>query len=335
MDFDILAESPKQRLKIKISRKDHSMEPFASNVLHGLSATPKTLSPKFLYDQNGSELFERICDLPEYYPTRTERSILIDHADNIVSLTEDEVALVELGSGSSTKTVLLLEAFLRAERDLHYLPIDISKSMLVKSTRALLRKYDGLRITAMASDYLTALTTIKERQHRQKLILFLGSSIGNYERRASENFLRKIRETMTDNDMLLIGMDLAKSKDILIPAYDDARGVTAAFNLNLLARINRELDGDFDLSQFHHRARFNRDESRVEMHLESLKDQEVYIGELDRSFHFSKGETIHTENSYKYPIAGIEEMAENCGLRLERSWYDDNKWFSLNLMVPK
>ncbi|MFQ5651321.1 MAG: L-histidine N(alpha)-methyltransferase [bacterium] len=334
MDFHTLTILNRPGLKVKISRKDHSGEPFAQNVLHGLSATPKKLSPKYLYDETGSNLFEQICELPEYYPTRTERAIIKHYADQIASLCDRDVAVIELGSGSSRKTRLFIDAFLRADHKLHYLPVDISKSMLVNSAKALLKRYPKLRITALVSDYFIALSALKERQHQQKLILFLGSSIGNFEKDVAEDFFKRIRATMNERDMLLIGMDLLKSEDILVPAYDDAQGVTAAFNLNLLTRMNRELGANFDLANFRHKINFNQQEGRIEMHLESLREQRVRVGQLQRWFNFAKGETIHTENSYKYTRERICEMAQRGGLRINSSWYDEREWFSLNLMSP-
>lgn len=335
MAFDTLANLTKPRLRVKVSLKDHSDEPFAQNVLNGLTATPKRLSPKFLYDERGSRLFEQICDLPEYYPTRTERGILERYASEITTMCHEDISLIELGSGSSTKTRLLIEAFLNRGRRLHYVPIDISKSILVNSAKELLTRYRKLRITALVSDYFTALATLKEKQHGQKLILFLGSSIGNFETKQAETFLREIRQDMNEHDMLLIGMDLLKPEEILVPAYDDAQGVTAEFNLNLLRRINRELGGEFDLDSFRHKVIFNRDESRIEMHLQSLRDQTVPVEQLERSFSFTAGETIHTESSYKYSEERIQELAAHSGLRVVTTWKDDREWFSVNLMAPE
>lgn len=334
VDFDTLTSQTKTRLKVKISRTDKSGEPFANNVLNGLSKDPKTLSPKYFYDETGSQLFEQICELPEYYLTRTERTIIKRYSNEIARMSDRNSDLIELGSGSSSKTRLIIEAFLKHYSKLHYIPIDISKSIIVGSAKALLRRYSKLTITALVSDYLTALSALKQKNIHKKLILFLGSSIGNFDKKEAVNFLTKIHEAMNEQDLLLIGMDLLKDKNILVPAYDDAQGVTAKFNLNLLVRMNRELDADFDPSNFRHKAIFNEKESRIEMHIESTQTQTVTIGQIGRTFTFEKGETIHTENSYKFSKDEISDMAAECGFELQHAWYDDKSWFSLNLMKP-
>ncbi len=334
MDFDTIEVSAKSRLKVKISRKEKSSEPFAANVLNGLTAAPKRLSPKFLYDRVGSQLFEQISELPEYYPTRTERTILVDHASRIVESVDETAELVELGSGSSAKTRLLIEAFLAGGRPLHYLPIDISRTMIIKSASVLLDLYPQLQITALVSDYSTALQSLGKRTRRPKLIIFLGSSIGNFEQPDAEAFLRQVRASMASHDRFLIGMDMVKPADILLAAYDDAQGVTARFNLNLLERINRELGGEFDLNAFHHEAIYNEETDCVELYLVSDREQRVPIARLDRTVAFAAGERIHTENSHKYSKEVIEAMAAMNGFQLQNAWYDGNEWFSLNLMRP-
>ncbi|MFQ5675284.1 MAG: L-histidine N(alpha)-methyltransferase [bacterium] len=334
MEFDTLSKIQHSRLSVKVSRKDCSSEPFSRDVLVGLSSTPKTLPPKYFYDETGSRLFEDICELPEYYPTRTERAIIRRYAEEISILSQKDCALIELGSGSSAKTRLLIEAFLRRSEKLHYIPVDISKNILVESSKALLQDYEQLRITALASDYLTALRALKRQQIDKKLIAFLGSTIGNFDEKDRLEFLREIRESMNPQDRLLLGADLIKGRDILEPAYDDARGVTAKFNLNLLVRINRELDADFDLDLFRHKAFLNEDLGRIEMHLQSTAKQSVTIDKLGQSFKFARDETIHTENSYKFSKEQIKELARVCGFELKHSWYDENQWFSLNLLKP-
>lgn len=334
MDFDTLEVAAKNRLKVKISRKDKSFEPFAANVLNGLTAAQKRLSPKFLYDKLGSQLFEQISALPEYYPTRTERTILVDRASEIVESVDEAAELIELGSGSSAKTRLLIEAFLAGERPLHYLPIDISKTMLIKSAGALLDLYPRLQVTALVSDYSTALRALSKRKRRPKLIIFLGSSIGNFEQAEAEAFLRQVRQSMAPRDRFLIGMDMVKPADILQAAYDDAQGVTARFNLNLLERINRELSGEFDLETFHHEVVYNQRTDCVELYLVSDRTQTVSISRLGRTVSFTAGERIHTENSHKYSKEVIEAMAARNGFLLQNAWYDENEWFSLNLMQP-
>ncbi len=334
MDFDTLVDAARTRLRVKVSRRENSNRQFATDVLAGLTASPKCLSPKYFYDTTGSQLFEEICNLPEYYPTRTERGILQQNADEIAQDCDHDMVLVEFGSGSSSKTRLLIEAFLQCNRRLHYMPIDISKSMLIDSAKALLNRYPELMITALVSDYLVALQAIPHYVTQNKLIVFLGSSIGNFDNKDAVAFLQAIRATMTENDRLLIGMDMLKSSEILVPAYDDAQGVTARFNLNLLTRINRELGGRFDLSRFRHKALFNQGESRIEMHIESLENQSVEIRGIARTITFARGETLHTENSYKYSRQSIQQMAARSGFAVVQHWYDEQDWFSLNLFVP-
>ncbi|MCG8607591.1 L-histidine N(alpha)-methyltransferase [bacterium] len=334
METEMLTQWNQSRLRIKVSQRDESVDSLADEALRGLTSIRKKLSPKFFYDKTGSELFEQICELPEYYPTRTERAILLEYADDIVRDLGTRIVLVELGSGSAVKTRLIIDAFSNRLPNLHYLPIDISKSALLDSSRSLLRDYPELTITGFVSDYHTALETLQEKHLGPKLILFLGSNIGNFEKSEADHFLRKLCATMSEDDRLLMGADLIKSKAIIEPAYNDKQGITAAFNLNLLKRLNRELGGDFDLTKFRHKAFLNQRLGRIEMHLESLEKQMVAIEELDHRFYFAKGESIHTENSYKYSMQQIESLAGRNGFYLKKSWFDEKKWFSLNLLQP-
>lgn len=334
MELDTLTTLSHPRLKVKISRKDKSVDSFAEDVLEGLSSTPKTLPPKYFYDRFGSKLFEAICELPEYYVTRTEFAILQTFADDIAAQFDEDAAIVELGSGNSSKTRLLIEAFLRQKGRLHYLPVDISKSILIETSQLLLRSYHELRISAYISEYFTALRHLQQESFASKLILFLGSNIGNFETEDAARFLRKTYAAMQECDRLLMGVDLMKDKFILEPAYNDACGVTARFNINLLVRINRELGGNFDLSQFRHQAFLNDEHGRIEMHLESRRPQVVTIDQLNSEFYFEKGETIHTENSYKFTLPGLKKLAARGGFEIEKTWMDPRKWFSLNLLKP-
>ncbi len=334
MELDTLTNLTHSRLKVKISRRDKSVESLADDVMVGLRSVPKTLSPKYFYDKIGSKIFEEICELPEYYPTRTETAILQKYAKDIALMFDEKVTLIELGSGNSVKTRLIMEAFFKQFKRLHYLPIDISKSILVESSKLLMNDYPNLRITAYISDYHTALETLSGQEIDEKLILFLGSNIGNFEPEEADYFLKQTRATMTGNDSLLMGIDLMKDKSILEPAYNDAQGVTAKFNLNLLARINRELDGDFDVSKFRHKGLLNQRLGRIELHLESTESQIVTLNKLNHHFLFEKGETIHTENSYKFTLDQIKSLVIRNGFELQKSWFDDKRWFSLNLLQP-
>lgn len=316
------------------------VETFASDVEEGLGGSPKRLHAKYFYDKAGSELFEEITKQPEYYPTRTEASILRNRARDIRDALDGDFSLVELGSGSSNKTTILLESFLEEHEELIYLPIDISPKMLEKTAERLDDHFDGLSTIPIASEYGTGLNRanriISERNQLpdRKLVLFLGSSIGNLEPDDSLSFLEMIRERMHEGDGLLVGFDLQKDRDVLNAAYNDRAGVTARFNLNMLVRINRELDGEFDLDQFSHRAFYNETDSRIEMHLVSKTDQGVSIRGLDETFPFEKDETIHTENSYKFTIGSINERAQAAGFETEEVFTDNKDWFALALLTP-
>jgi dimethylhistidine N-methyltransferase len=305
---------------------------FREAVAAGLAASPKRIPPKFFYDRRGSELFERITETEEYYLTRTETWILRRYAEEIVAAAGGPDTLVEFGSGSSTKTRVLLDV-LEAQHDrVLYLPIDISASVVEAYGPQLLADYGNLRISALIADYHHALDELKREPAPARLFLFLGSSLGNFDLDEAEAFLRDVAEAMQREDRFLLGVDLIKQPELLDQAYNDREGVTAAFNLNLLARINRELGGEFDLERFRHRAFFNKAASRVEMHLESLAEQTVRVGALGRSFAFAQGETIHTENSHKYDYATLERLFAGAGLALVQRWIDPEEWFSLNLL---
>jgi len=334
VDEESITEMTDARLNVETTVEEHAHDQFKMNVFYGLSSTPKRLSPKYFYDARGSQLFEQICELPEYYPTRTEKTIIEDNLDEIVGDSGHEMVLVEFGSGSSVKTQLIIEACLRKYGKLHYAPIDISESILRQASENLLSRFQNLKITGLASDYTTGLATLKKEKIHRKLILFLGSSIGNFTKNEARDFLLKIRETMYQDDRFLVGMDLLKSKEVLTSAYDDAAGVTAQFNLNLLQRMNEELGADFDLTKFRHKVVFNEAESRIEMHLESTEEQSIYVESIDCAVEFAAGETIHTENSYKFSPAWIQQLASLSGFDLAKTWTDENDWFSLNLMIP-
>jgi dimethylhistidine N-methyltransferase len=308
---------------------------FARDVTAGLTARPKRLPCRYFYDVEGSRLFEAICDLPEYYLTRAEREILLERAGAIAALFPDPISLVELGSGSSVKTRLLIEAFRRRHGALHYVPVDISPSILEESARTLRRDYPGLEITAVAAEYEEGLRRLAPGQDRARLLLWLGSNVGNFERPAAAAFLSRVRAVMRPEDRLLMGVDLRKERAILEAAYDDAQGVTARFNKNLLARINRELGGEFDLGSFRHVARYDEEEGRMEIHLESLRPQRVRITGVGLTVSFAPGETIHTENSYKYSPEEIDALARSAGLCVSHRWLDASCRFSSNLLAPR
>jgi L-histidine Nalpha-methyltransferase len=304
---------------------------FALAVRSGLRARPKTLPCRYFYDDEGSRLFERICDLPEYYLTRTEDVILREHARDMVSGWLADPVLVELGSGSSSKTRRLIEAALQAYGALHYVPIDVSKTILEESAEGLVGAYPGLRVTGFAANYRDALAGVVERFDRPKLFVFLGSSLGNYEPDDAVDLLTLVARSMDSSDRLLLGTDLDKDPALLEAAYDDAQGVTARFNRNLLARINRELGGRFDLDRFEHQARYRGNLRRVEMHLVSRVDQEVAIPGAGLTVRFAQGESIHTENSHKYTLETLRTLADRSGLVEEAAWTDPLDQFRVQL----
>lgn len=319
---------------------DQFREEFARDVREGLRSKPKFLLAKYFYDEEGSKLFEEITRLPEYYPTRTEAAILRENAARIRNALDGDISLVELGSGSSAKTKILLENILEEQAKLHYLPIDISPTILDETARHLDARYPRLTTIPIASEYgeglrqATRFATHEPEAADRKLILFLGSSIGNFERHDAGAFLDTVRNGIGKDDALLVGFDLQKDRGVLEAAYDDDAGVTARFNLNLLTRINRELGGEFDLGSFRHRAYYNEDAGRVELHLVSKKQQSVLIRRLDEAFGFEEGESIHTESSYKYTLPIIEEIAANARFRVREVFTDSKSWFALALFYP-
>ena len=305
----------------------------AEDVRRGLATQPKRFLPKYFYDQLGSQLFEAICLLPEYYLTRAENEILDRYADEIVASVAGEMTLLEMGSGSASKTRLLIEALFRKQADLLFIPVDISASALDSSSRILLQSYPQLRIEAYAADYFAGLAELEKKPRARTLALFLGSNISNFDPDDALKFLRALRQVLRAGDALLLGADLKKDKSVLEAAYNDALGVTAAFNLNVLARINRELGGNFDLRAFQHRAFYNEAVGRVEIYIESMREQTVAISELEMEVQFAEGEQIHTENSYKYDRNDIARLAVETGFVHDRTWLDGEERFSSNLLL--
>lgn len=306
---------------------------FARDVREGLSSNPKQLFPKYLYDALGSKLFEAICQTPEYYPTRTESAILSQHADEIVKFLPGCQTLIELGSGSAEKTRQLIEALLRSQPSLLFVPIDISASALEESSRGLLQLYPALRIEAYAADYFDGLAALKPVDAGPALMLFLGSNIGNFEKQAAAEFLRTIRNVLRAGDALLLGADLKKDRQTLEAAYNDSLGVTRAFILNQLARINREFSANFDLRGFDLVSIYDESVGRIDVYLESLRKQSVTIPALDLSLTFEAGERLHMENAYKYDREELSMMARQSGFDLKQTWMDDLQRFSSNLFV--
>lgn len=302
---------------------------FAEDVAAGLSGNPKSIPCVYFYDYQGSVLFEQICGLPEYYLTRAEAQILRDHSADIISHLPSGSMLVELGCGSCVKTQYIIEELLGKDVRLTYSPIDISPKMLRETSAALLETYRELQVIAVAAEYCEGLEKLDIKSGAPKLILWLGSSIGNFHMDDAASFVRDLQQTMSSRDRLLIGFDLVKDRKVMESAYNDASGVTAGFNLNLLRRINRELGGEFDLGRFRHEALYNDDQSRVEMYLVSKDEQDVEVSMLKTTFHFRRGERIHTENSHKFSPDSILALAGRAGLETVDQWYDDRAYFTL------
>ncbi|MBC8069499.1 MAG: L-histidine N(alpha)-methyltransferase [Deltaproteobacteria bacterium] len=300
---------------------------FLDEVRRGLSRTHKTLPTEFLYDARGSQLFDAICELPEYYPTRTELAIMREHMPAIAAALGSGITLVEYGSGSSLKTRLLLDELSSIAA---YVPVDISREHLMGAAASLRREFPGLRVEPVCADFTSAFDVPVPRSAGRRVVYFPGSTIGNFEPEAAAGLLRQMARIAGDDGGLLVGVDLRKPVAVLEPAYNDAAGVTAAFNLNLLRRIDRELGGDFDLSRFEHRAYFDEQHGRIVMTLVSRCAQLVTVG--GQRFRFAEGETIRTEYSHKYTLEGFAALAGQAGLRVEQVWTDPQQWFSVQLL---
>jgi dimethylhistidine N-methyltransferase len=306
---------------------DDATSAFAGDVIGNLSQHPKRLSPKYFYDAAGSELFEQITVLPEYYPTRTELGILRDRGSEIAADIPDGAALVEFGAGATTKVRLLLE---HCEFSA-YVPVDISGEFLSAQADGLRKDFPALDVHPVAADFTTPFALPPAIADMSKVGFFPGSTLGNFEPHEASSFLRTAREILGDGAQMIIGVDLEKDERVLYDAYNDSAGVTARFNLNVLVRINRELGGNFDLSGFIHRSIYNRDRHRIEMHLISRKAQNVRI--LGNNFSFRPGESIHTENSYKYSLERFTALARGSGWSVRKSWTDKARMFSVHSLV--
>lgn len=311
--------------RLRISTPQEIRSFFRDDVARGLRQPQKTIPPKYFYDHHGSLLFEEICRQPEYYLTRTEAAILERYAAAIIDAVGD-CAIIELGSGSSVKTRLLLDECQRRDYATTYVPIDISASMLEITARSLTAEYPRLQVEALAADYFTALTTLPASPRR--LVLFLGSNLGNFAPGEQEQLLKCLTRALEVGDFLLMGLDLRKQMTIVEPAYNDAAGVTAAFNLNLLQRMNRELRATFDLAAFSHVAFYNAEQHQVEMHLRSERDQYVVIHDLDMQTSFRTGETIHTEISRKFDLDEVNTQLATFGFQPRAYWTDEHAWFA-------
>ena len=308
-------------------------EAVLEEALTGLTSAPKTLSPWLFYDERGSQLFEAITALPEYYLTRTERAIFAKHGPSLPLRQGSPVTIVELGAGSASKTGILLQHFADHQGGVLYQPIDISPTALDEAAASISAKVPGVVVESQVANYITDGYSITRLERHRVLALYIGSSIGNFSPAEAVGILSNLRDHLEAGDSLLLGVDLAPGKnkpvETLIAAYDDDAGVTAAFNKNVLVRLNRELNANFNVDGFAHRARWNAAASRMEMHLESLATQTVTIA--GERIHFREGETIHTENSHKFTEASILALLEDSGFRLDRLLHDDQQRFAVVL----
>jgi dimethylhistidine N-methyltransferase len=309
-----------------LGREESSHEgDFAAEVVRGLSRAPKATSPKWLYDARGSALYELICEQPEYYPPRVETGLLQRHGDELAEAIGPEALVFEYGAGNARKTALLLQAL---QRPAAYVPVDISREPLLAATEALRLRFPRLSVRPVVADFTGPFALpLGDVPCRRRVAFFPGSTIGNFDPPEAVALLRRMARDAGPGGLLVIGTDLPKEERVLVAAYDDARGVTAAFDLNLLARMNRELGGDLRLSAFRHRAIWNARLSRVEMHLESLDAQVIRVAE--RTFGFEEGETLHTESAYKWEPRAFDALAAIAGWSAERTWADDRAWFAV------
>jgi dimethylhistidine N-methyltransferase len=313
---------------------------FARDIEQGLLKKNKEIKSKYFYDNIGSRLFEQITFQPEYYLAATERAILEEYSRQITSdFNLKDASILELGSGSSTKTRILLSRILASGRLSYYFPIDVSQKILSETIERLTFDFPKLRVFGIGSEYITGIRKANEIISSQrnipsrKVLLFLGSSIGNFEPNECRCFLKNTAECLQSDDIIIIGFDLQKNKELLEPAYNDKAQVTSNFNLNLLSRINRELGGEFELDKFKHFAFYNEKDSRIEMRLISTGNQDVSIKKINRTFSFADTESIHTENSYKYSLEQIENIASDSGFSVKKSFFDAKKWFSLSVLA--
>jgi L-histidine Nalpha-methyltransferase len=311
----------------------HSSDPNVdegADVIEGLNQTPKTLPCRYFYDDIGSALFEEICDQPEYYPTRTEQAILDTYALELTRLT-GPCELVELGSGSSRKTRTLLDAYNQIDHHLQYFPIDVSAGILKTTALDLLQQYPALKLCALAGTYEQALTQLPRTTLKNRMLIFLGSTLGNLNEAECNDFLILIQKALQPGEFFLLGVDLQKPTSVLEAAYNDVQGITAAFNLNILSHLNRQFQGNFDLEQFRHWAFYNPIEHRIEMHLQSLTSQTGILKDLDYKASFQPEETIRTEISRKFHLPTLMTVLEGKAIAPIKTWTDPNAWFALVL----
>ena len=303
---------------------------FKKDVLEGLSANPKRLSSKYFYDKKGSHLFQQIMQLEEYYLTNCEFEIFETHREGLLKLFQNAnkpFQLIEFGAGDGLKTKLLLETFVNANADFQYLPIDISKDILEELSASLEIQFPTLDVQTIHDDYFKGLESLEKQTNYRKVVLFVGANIGNFDKSSAKQFLSEIKKRLSKDDLLLVGFDLKKDPATILAAYNDRRGVTRDFNLNLLIRLNRELGANFDLSKFIHAPIYNPSNGMTESFLVSTETQDVHFKELEETFHFEAWEAIHTEISKKYGLQEIERLAKSVGFSVVEHFFDNKKYF--------
>ena len=324
------SHSIQKNLKYFKPTKTNTTATFAEEIRNTLQYTKKSISPKFFYDESGSKIFDEICLLPEYYPYNAETEILQKVEQKLLPYLSEEFHLVELGSGSSLKTRLLIDVLFKSQKYLQYFPIDISE-ILDQSAKNLCKNYSNLSVTGVVDTFENGLDFIENYDNKPNLITFLGSSFGNFDKSDGIMFLKKISSLMKSSDLFLIGLDLKKDQKILHNAYNDTQNTTAKFNLNVLKRINDELGGNFDLDQFKHHAIYNEEQGRIEMYLRSLSEQSIVIPKSELSINLSKDELIHTENSHKFSLDQIESLLKLSNFENLEMWFDSRNYFALVL----
>jgi len=336
VDSNFISPSLEKRLSLEylLQSSLSSIQDDGQDVIAGLTQPQKSLPPYYFYDAQGSQLFEQICDLTEYYPTRTEAAILEKYAPEIANITKI-TELVELGSGSSRKTRLLLDAYQSLGYPLRYVPIDVSATILEESAQQLLTEYASLEVHGLVSTYEVALKHLKSSPLPRRTICFLGSSLGNLSPSQCDNFFSQVTEALEVGGYFLLGIDLQKPIDILEAAYNDSQGVTAAFNLNMLQHLNNRFQGNFELNLFEHKASYNQTDNQIEMYLTCQKSHTVQLKALDLTVTFAKGERILTEISRKFDLSIMQTQLAGQGLNTVKTWTDTKEWFGLILCQLK
>lgn len=321
---------------IREETEEEFQEYFERDILTGLSSSPKSISSKYFYDDKGSQLFSEIMKTSEYYPTDSELEILAQKSPDIVSkLPNEKFNLIELGAGDGEKTKILIEELRKQKKDFTYIPLDISRFAVKEITEKFSEQFEGIDQHGLVGEYLPCLDYIKKNIQGRNVILFLGSTIGNFNKTEAIVFLRLLWKQCEDGDLLMSGFDLKKDIDTLLHAYNDSAGVTKQFNINLLSRINNELGAEFDIAKFQHFGTYNPIRGAMESHLISLEKQEVYVKALEKSFHFDAFEAIHVEYSYKYLPSDCEYLAKETGYEIMANYYDSKKYYLDSLWKVK